>query len=679
MKLLLSWLAEFVDVRVEARRLAEDMTLAGLAVDAVEPHGEDAILDIDITTNRVDCMNVYGLAREVSVLYGLPLRPLGLAFHESGPPASKSLEVEIEAPELCPRFCARVLDIRGGPAPALIRDRLEAVGVRPINAVVDLTNYVMMEMGHPSHAFDLARIPGGRLGVRWARPGERLVTLDGVERRLEARVGVVAGEEGALALAGIMGGAASEVSDATRTVALEAAYWEPLAIRRGAKALGMHTEASHRFERGADPEGPLTATARIAHLLQQIGAGSTRPGLIDVHPAPRPRRSAPLRPRRLAAIVGAEIPGERAKTILEGLGFEALAQEDAAPVFAIPTWRSDVAHEIDLIEEVVRHHGLGKVPSTIPAGGTAGGLRSWQAKERKLRDALVGAGLTEVINYSFVSEAAAQVLAGPRAALENPLSEEQAVLRNALVVPGLLTTLQTNLRHGRRDVRVFELGRVFRPAADAPAEERRMGMLLAGGVREPHWSGKVSSYDFFDGKGILTLVLGRIGAADLDWSVQDAPGFLHPGKAATILWRGQQLGFLGAVHPEQAAAWELPDETIVAEVNVDPILAEAPVAARVRALDRFPGVSRDLSILCDTSTTASDVLAWVGAGGGSLLRSVTVVDRYDRPPVPEGKVSLTVALLFQDSERTLTGDEVQRAVDQLARELRRRGAEIRGE
>ena len=679
MKVLVSWLAEFVELRVEPRRLAEDLTLAGLAVDAVEPHGKDAVLDLDITTNRVDCMNVYGVAREASVLYGLPLKPMPVGFDESGPPAAEALRVSIEAPDLCPRFCARGLDIRGGPSPSLIRDRLEAVGVRPINAIVDLTNYVMMEMGQPSHAFDLARVPEGRLRVRWARAGERLVTLDGVERTLQGRVGVVAGEEGPLALAGIMGGAASEVSDETRTVALEAAYWEPLAIRRAAKALGMHTEASHRFERSADPNGPVTAAARIAHLLQAIGGGSVRPGFIDVHVAPRPRRSAPLRARRLAEIVGAEIPEERARGILEGLGFEAVGEERGASVFVIPSWRNDVSREVDLIEEVVRHHGLGKLPSTIPAGSAAGGLRPWQAKERDLRDALIGGGLVEVINYAFVSESAAQAVPGPRAALENPLSEEQAVLRNSLVVPGLLTTLRANLRHGRRDVHLFELGRVFQPAGESPVEERHLGVLLAGAARPPDWSGKARGFDFFDGKGLLTHALGRIGAGDLEWSRQDAPGFLHPGKAATLLWRGQRVGFLGALHPEQALAWELPDETIVAELNVDPILAEAPVAERMRPLDRFPGVSRDLSILCDATLPAAELLAWVRAAGGSLLRSATVADRYDRPPVPEGKVSLTVTLLFQHSERTLTGEEVQRAVEGVIAELRRHGAEIRGE
>src|SRR5213593_84493 len=259
MKVPLSWLREFVEVAVEPGRLGEDLTLAGFALDGLESDGKDAVLDIDVTTNRVDGMNVYGLAREVAVLYGLPLRPLELSLAEKGPAASEALEVGIEAPDLCPRFSARVLDVRLGPSPAWIRDRLESVGVRPIHNVVDLTNYVMMEMGHPSHAFDLARIPEGRLRIRWAREGEKLQTLDGVLRTLSPRQGVVAGPEGALALAGVMGGAASEVSEETKVVALEAAYWEPLAIRRAARALGMHTEASHRFERGADPEATVTA------------------------------------------------------------------------------------------------------------------------------------------------------------------------------------------------------------------------------------------------------------------------------------------------------------------------------------------------------------------------------------------------------------------------------------
>jgi phenylalanyl-tRNA synthetase beta chain len=341
MKVPVSWLREYVDVPVEVSELADDLTLAGLAVDAVETHEGDSVLDLDITTNRVDCMNVYGVAREVAVLYGAALRPIPAEIAESGPPAAEALSVVVEAADLCPRFCARVLDVRIGPSPAWLRERLERVGVRPINTVVDLTNYVMMEMGHPSHAFDLARVPGAQLRIRWAREGERLTTLDGVERPLTARQGVVAGPESALALAGIMGGASSEVSDDTRVVALEAAYWDPLSIRRGARALGMHTEASHRFERGADPEAPPLATARIAHLLAKIGAGSVRPGLIDQYVARRPPRTIEFRPGRTDALLGVPVPPERAQAILSGLGFVIRESVEGVTV-SVPTWRGDV-------------------------------------------------------------------------------------------------------------------------------------------------------------------------------------------------------------------------------------------------------------------------------------------------------------------------------------------------
>ena len=678
MKVLLSWLKEFVDVPVEPARLAADLTLAGLAVDAVESHGSDTVLDLDITTNRVDCMNVYGVAREVSVLYRRPLRPLDLSFAETGPAAADAIEVSLEAPDLCPRFCARVLDVRLGPAPSWMRDRLEAVGVRSINNMVDLTNYVMMEMGHPSHAFDLGLIPGGRLHVRWAREGECLRTLDGVERRLTGRIGVVAGPKDPLALAGIMGGASSEVSEGTSTVALEAAYWEPLAIRRAAKGLGMHTEASHRFERGADPAGPPVSAARIGHLLQKIGGGSVRPGLIDQRPAMPPARSTRLRSTRVAVVLGTAVPDEDSRRILDGLGF-ALDGGGGEWSVGIPTWRGDVAREIDVIEEIARHHGLDSIPSTIPSSGAVGGLTPVQAGERAVREVLVGAGLVEVIHYTFVSEAEAAAVPGSRVALENPLSEEQAVLRNSIVIPGLLSGLRTNLRQGRRDVALFEVGRIFTPAGDMPREESRLGLLLAGAARSAHWSEKRRLVDFFDAKGIVEAAFHSLGRGDVQWSQQGTPGFLHPGKAALVRERDAIVGYVGALHPDVAANFELKEETFVAEIALGELLARTPAAERFRPLDRFPAVSRDLSVLCSAGVAAADLLEAVRRAAGALLRSVAIVDRYDRPPVPEGKVSLTVALLFQSSERTLAGEEVQEAVERVVREIRGFGAEIRGE
>jgi phenylalanyl-tRNA synthetase beta chain len=679
-KVPLSWLREFVDVTVEPRRLGDDLTMVGLALEGLEKDGQDTVLDIDVTTNRVDAMNVYGIAREVSVIYGLPLRPLDLALAESGPPAAEALRVEIEAPDLCPRFCARVLDVRLGPSPAWIRDRLEQVGVRPINNVVDLTNYVMLEMGHPSHAFDLARIPGGRLNVRWAREGEKLTTLDGAPRTLTARMGVVAGPEAALALAGIMGGASSEVSEDTRTVALEAAYWDPLSIRRTAKALGMRTEASHRFERGADPEGTAVATARIAHLLQKIGGGSVRPGLIDRLAAKVPKRKTSLRYARLGQILGTDVPEGEAQRILRGLGFDVSPREGLALDVGVPTWRSDVSREADLVEEVGRHHGLGRVAPTLPPAREVGGLKPFQVRERRIRDVLVAAGLTEVVNYSFVASASAGADTGEPLRLQNPLSADADVLRRSLLVPGLLATLRTNLRQGRRDVALFEIGRVFAESGEPlPREERRLALLLTGTFGSPHWSERRRPADFYDLKGIVEVVFRRLGWDPPALQAAGGPdGLLHPGRSARLDWNGP-IGHLGALHPDLKDAWEIREETLVAELSLERLLEEAPRTRRFQALARFPAVTRDLSALVDAGLTAAELEAVVRDSGGEALRAVTVVDRYAGDRIPAGKVSLTLTLRYQHPERTLTGEEVQASLERVTRALKARGAEIRGE
>lgn len=681
MKLPLSWLREYVPFEAEPLRLAEDLTAAGLAVDAVETVGGDTVLELDITTNRVDCMNVYGVAREVAALYGLPLRPPDTSVREAGAPASEALGVDIEAPDLCGRFCARVLDVKVGPSPAWLRDRLELVGIRSINNLVDLTNYVMMETGQPSHAFDMGRVPGGRLVVRWSREGERLTTLDGVARTLPSRVGVIAGQGGepALALAGIMGGASSEIGDDTRVVAIEAAWWEPLAVRRAARALGMHTEASHRFERGADIGAGPGAIDRLAHLLAKIGAGTVRPGLVERKGQDRPARMVRLRPARVSALLGVEVPRLQQMRTLESLGFIVSGSSPEAAVH-VPSWRLDVSREADLAEEVGRHFGLHRVPAALPPATREGRLRPSQRRERRVRDVLTGVGLTEVINYAFV--AGGQVDAPPegRTRLANPLTEEQDTLRTSIVMPGLVDTLRANLRVGRRDVAVFELGRVFVRTEGAPREERRLGVLLSGSTSPHHWSMKSRPFDLFDLKGVIELLFARLGQLVPQIDRESAPpGFLHPGRAVCLRRDGQGMGYAGALHPDVRAAWELKDETVVLEIGLDGVLEAAPAVARFSALDRFPAVERDLSILCDEATPAAEIDARVRAAAGQGLRSVSLLDRYTGNQVPPGKVSLTVSLRFQDPERTLTSEEVQEAVDGVVRELRTAGLEIRGE
>jgi phenylalanyl-tRNA synthetase beta chain len=675
MKLPISWLREFVDAPEDPPRIGEDLTMVGFALEGLEGEGDDAVLDLDVTTNRVDAMNVYGLAREVAVIYGRPLRPLDLGFAEKGDDASNALKVTVEAPDLCPRFAARVLDVRLGPSPHWMQRRLEQVGVRPINNIVDLSNYVMLEMGHPTHAFDLARIPSGHLNVRWARDGEKLQTLDEVDRTLRSRIGVVAGPTGPLALAGIMGGASSEVSDETRTIALEAAYWDPLIIRRGAKALGMHTEASHRFERGADPEAPPVATARVAHLLDKLGAGSTRPGLVDVVARPQTRRQVGFRVARAGAVLGTEVPEKRCEKILTGLGFGLEKKAAGEWTATVPTWRGDVGQEADLVEEVGRHHGLDRIPSTIPASLGVGHLGAGQAEERIVRDLLVGAGLDETITYAFVDRGG-----DPEAQpvhLSNPLADQQSILRTSLVVPGLLDALETNVRQGRRDVALFELGRVFLPGEPLPLEERRLALLMAGAARPAHWSEAAREVDVFDLKGVLGLVFEGMG---LDEPHLDPggprPQLLHPGQSGAVVLDGKPVGWMGALGPGVRQERET---VVVAEIALDPVIAAAARVARFEPLARYPAVERDLSVLVDTGLAARDVVGRVESAAGELLRRVEVKDRYDRPPVPPGKVSLMLSLRYQDPERTLTNEEVQASVEAVIRELRSVGLEIRGE
>jgi phenylalanyl-tRNA synthetase beta chain len=679
MKVPIAWLREYVDLRVDARQLGEALTLVGLELAGIEGQGAAAVLDFEVTTNRVDCMNIYGMAREAAAIYGLPLKPPVIDFAEQGSPASAAIDVAIAATDLCPRFAARVLDIQPGQSPAWMQERLAAVGVRAISNIVDITNYVMLELGQPTHAFDLARIPEQKLVVRWARAGERLTTLDGVERTLTERCGVVASPSCALALAGVMGGANSEVHEATRTVVLEAAYWEPFAIRRSAKVLGLHTEASHRFERGADPENPIPALARIAHLLGRTKTGTVRPGLIDRYSNPRAKKSIVLRPARIDAVLGVAVPSDRSESILRALGCE-IAAEGANWRVTAPTWRGDIGREVDLIEEVGRHFGLNRIPATLPAAEVLGGLAPALIKERRLRHLLASAGLSEIVSYAFIAEKDAALDASPRVALANPLSEEQGVLRSALVIPGMLSALKVNERHGRREVRLFEVGRVFSPITATPQEERRLGIVWTGVARDKHWSEGARAVDFFDLKGILELLQARLQMPlSLSSDPQASQSHLHPGRQGAILWSGERIGYLGALHPDAAQRWDLKDETWVLEMGLERFLCEQTATPRFVPLPRYPWVMRDISVVIDKDVTAAALAAGVSAAGGTLLRSVKTSDRYTGQGVADGRVSLTLSLRFEHSERTLTSEEVQASVANIIAALKQMGGEIRGE
>ena len=684
MKIPVSWVKDFVDLKVSAEQLADDLTSVGLACDGIEKFGDEAVLDLDITTNRVDAMNMHGVAREAATFYGLPLKPLDLTFPESGAPSGDSLRVAIEAPELCPRFAARVFDVRVGPSPSWMKDRLELAGQRSISNIVDLSNYVMLEMGQPTHAFDLHRLRGGLLKARMAKAGEVVKTLDDVERTLATTMGVVADAEGALAIAGIMGGASSEISGGTTTVALEAAYWNPLLIRRAAKVLGMHTDASHRFERGADPAGGPISIARFAHLANKGAMGTARPRLIQARGAEVQARRLTLNLGSVDARLGTNVPAVEAKTTLIRLGFEVTEPDPGAAAHlgtarawdvVVPTWRGDCTREVDLIEEVARHHGLMKIARTVPASRRAAVLTPAQRTERQLKALLSGLGYREALHVNFVSSAKCDPSQGAIVKIANPLSVDQDALRTSLVMPGLLEALERNQRHGARDIQFFETGRTFAPSPEGPTETPRLALLISGATPRG-WAGKARAIDFFDLKRTVEEILSRHSSTAFAFTREGVPPFLHPGRSVVIHLDGRACGYLGEVHPDTIAAFALKDRPVVAEIATDALNVREALA--FTAFSRFPEVVRDLSILAPLNANAAEITALAREQAGAAARRVELIDRFEGAGVPAGQVSLTLSFVFQDEARTLSSEEVERSMDRVRASFSEKGYVVRG-
>jgi phenylalanyl-tRNA synthetase beta chain len=680
-RILVSWLRDHVEVPagVPVRDLAWAMNLLGFEVASIEPGpsgaDDDAVIDFEITANRPDALSVFGIAREVSTHYGTPLRDdvrRAVLSTEGRLP----LEVTIEAPDLCPRYSAAMLDVELAPSPPWLVQRLAAAGVRAINNVVDATNYVMLELGHPLHAFDYERLHGSALRIRRARDGERMTTLDGVERTLDGEMLVIADAERATAIAGVMGGGDSEVSASTRRIALESAYFVPQSVRRTSKRLGLSTEASYRFERGADPEAPVLAVSRACQLLEQIGAGRVLPGLVDAHPAPRPRGVITLRASRVAGLLGHEVAAADVERILRGLGFEVEAAGGAWRV-TVPSWRGDVSGDADLIEEIARHDGYEKLPIAFPALRRAPDAPDARlAREAFARRLALGAGFSECVTFTFVERAAAAAFADESrlVPIANPLSEKFAVLRPSLL-PGLVDAVSHNRRREQRDVMLFETGARF--ARDA-GEVRALGLAWTGAGSPPHWSDSTRAVDFFDIKGALELVCEGFGLAPAFVPLRCA--YLVAGRAAAVTLRGEEatdrlIGIVGELEPRLAAARGLPaqDPVYVAELDLDGIAATTTLGTEVRVqpLPKHPSIVRDLSIVVRDHLPAAELRATIQQSAPPTLVDVIEFARYQGRGVPDGQVSLSFRLTFRAPDRTLTDQEVQAAFDTIVAALGR--------
>jgi phenylalanyl-tRNA synthetase beta chain len=517
-----------------------------------------------------------------------------------------------------------------------------------------------------------------------AAGGEVVKTLDEIERTLTAAMGVVADAEGALAIAGIMGGASSEISGGTATVALEAAYWNPLMIRRAAKGLSMHTDASHRFERGADPAAGPTAIERFANLAAQGDMGTARPVLVEARGAEVRERRLTLNLGNIDARLGAAIPGAEARATLTRLGFEIAEPDPGAAAhlgterawdILVPSWRGDCTREVDLIEEVARHHDLMKIARTVPASRRAASLTPAQRTERQLKALLPGLGYREALHVNFVSSAKCDPSQGAIVRIANPLSVEQDALRTSLVMPGLLEALERNQRHGARDVQFFETGRTFSPSPEGPTETPRLALLISGATPR-EWAERPRAVDFFDLKRTVEDILARHSGAVLTLSREGLPPFLHPGRSAVIRLDGRACGYLGEVHPDAIAAFSLKDRPVVAEIALDALGTRAGLA--FAPFSRFPEVVRDLSILAPTVANAAEIVSLARAAAGPAARRVDLIDRFEGAGVPAEKVSLTLSFVFQDEARTLSSEEVERSMDAVRSSFSEKGFLVRG-
>ncbi len=681
MKVLVSWLREFVDVPGTPEEIAATMSVRGLAVEGIEAVRDlsadasakaDAVLDFETFANRPDTMSVLGIAREVATAYGLPLKAQGPRAQASAAPGQTTLspepralspvekadiDVVIDAPELGPRYVGAVADVTVGPSPAWMQARLSAAGVRPISNIVDITNYVLLELGQPMHAFDLAALAGAQIRVRAARPGEQLRTLDGQTRELTPDMLVIADAERACALAGVMGGADSEVTASTKTIVFESAYFNPLSVRRTSKKLGLKTEASMRFERGADPSLPAVAMARACALLEAIGAGKARGTMVDRYPARIEPTVLRLRRERLARFLGAAIPDEDVTRILASLGFALQATTTGLDV-TVPTRRVDVRREVDLIEEVARHYGLDNLPVTFPAlAGAAPASDPRIARARQLRTVLTASGFSEAVTFGFISEAAATpfAAAGDLVPIANPLSETFAVLRPS-ALPGIIDAVAHNRRREQRDVRLFEIGARF---SRAGGERRSVACAWTGAGAGDHWAGGARDVDFFDMKGAVERIAEALRLEVTTEPHQEA--WLTPGRSAAVVAAGVRIGVLGQLAPAIAERHGLPggDPVYVADLDLDAAEQAAPRhEARVEALPRFPSVTRDISILVDETLPSADLRQTIRGAAPAILVRVREFDRYQGKGVPEGKVSLSLRLTFRSPDRTLTDAEV---------------------
>ena len=676
MRILPAWLREFVDVAADDRQLAEDLTSAGIAVESIaEEHGA-TIYEMDLTTNRVDAMNHYGVAREASAIYGAELKPFAPKL--PAPNGASNFPIVIEDAEGCARYTAQIIrGVKIGLSPQRIAKRLELLGSRAINNAADATNYAINELGHPTHAFDLDLLEGGTIIVRHARDGEFLKTLDGVGHTLTSDDLVIADAKKPVALAGVMGGFDSMITEKTKNVLIESAWFDPATVRSMAKRHGMHTDASHRFERGADWGITPMACDRVAELILETAGGELVGDRIDAVARKVERAPIALRRSEVKRILGIEISDSEVERILRSLGFGITGVADGFSV-TIPTWRLDVEREIDVLEELARIHGYNNFPNTLPAFTGAVVALPNEAKDARVRQTMLALGYDEAISITFISAEDAKTFGSAEPlALANPLSEEAGYMRNSLV-PGLLNMIGYNLNRGTSDVRLFEAGEVFEKLGERHDEHRRLAFAATGNLAPHSVHGGAEPFTFFHVKGDIEQLLAAFQHDKLYFD-DKTPEYFHPGRSARAVLDGETVARFGQLHPEVAAARKLRQDVFLAEVMLERLYKHPLREPKYRRFSKFPAVGRDFSFFFDDAVTFERIHSAVEALGIAELQSFAPVEIYRGEKVGAGKYSTLLHAEFQSQERTLRDDEVAQWSAQIVKALESLGGTLRGQ
>lgn len=651
---------------------------------------EDVALEISITPNRSDCLSMIGIAREIAAMTGGKVRYPDIEFEEKGGGTTALTSVDILDPELCPRYAARLIkDIEIKPSPAWMRMRLEAVGLRAINNVVDITNFVMMEYGQPLHAFNFRSLEEGRIVVRGATEGEEFISLDEKPRALSANTLMICDGVKSIAIAGIMGGLDSEVEEDTKDVLLESAYFNPSSIRKSSRSMGMSTDAAFRFERGIDPEGVVRALNRAAQLIADLSGGYICKGHIDEYPRKiETVKNIPLRPEKVNRVLGTQIGAGEMKDILEKLEMTVTDNGERGYLVTPPTFRVDISREVDLTEEIARIHGYEGIPASLPVLSTGTGiLNDKRILEDRIRTIFNGYGYSEVINYSFTTPSSADILGlsvddkrRRVIKLKDPLSEELSVMRTGLVY-GLLETMRKNISAGNYDLRMFEMGKVFTDIGEElPMENERVGGLVTGSRYDRLWHFDDGLHsDFYDLKGCVENLFNVLRIRDIRFKSDCDQPFLHPGRSCYIMSDGKVIGFLGDVHPDILEKMDIKEKAVVFELDLQSIAALSREGLTYRDIPKFPSVSRDVAFVVAETVEGKHILDLVFKEEENLLECTDIFDVYTGEGIPSGMKSLAVRFTYRSAERTLTDSEVDRFHDGLVEKIvEHTGAKIRG-